>query len=472
MAFSPVSYNSKAKIFEVRATKGNVATFFVFPAQLQEGDSLPSLYITSFKRNARFIFSGTYNKKTDNLEFFLEGPEGYRYKASLQVDVPNEPYSWKLKRHAHTCMGKNNDATMFFVPRSICLEPKALLRPEVDVVNRWSFFGESIPARFGRLRLKMKLAKAKCAQNPEAAGDRQSVGLRGYYELEEVADGEHKENNAKHYIQTNYQLAPTQLHVEKDAQECQPTKPKKKFKISNATQCDETESTDRFLKSNRRRQIPIQFGSPTIIPNQNSQVSTGVTLSDNATCLSFNSFTNWVPTSLQSVLLLPNMKLPSMKDLSPKLEAMWTNNDDSLTMSERLISTKDNTFETIDTTMVDKSQLDTTLSHMETTVNDKTKDYLNSSSTEKKLRWNLKPDFIVENAPEANSQSRPDAEKLSQDSERTLKERESGLGKEVVSPPPSASNKKAESGVKVKKNFNQQLLGFRNIQVSLGGRML
>ncbi len=187
MAFSQVAYNSETKNYEVYAADGFVTTFFVFPATLKDGDKLPSLYIYAFKRQVPFKFSGTFNVETDNLQFFLEGPPGFRYKASLQVDVPEGPYSWKLKRHAHTNVGKANSAAMFFVPRTICLAQNTLVTPETDIINRWSFYGQSVQVQFGRLRLKMQLNKAKCKTNPEAGDNRKSVGLKKYFPIAETA---------------------------------------------------------------------------------------------------------------------------------------------------------------------------------------------------------------------------------------------------------------------------------------------
>ena len=143
-------YNSDRKIYEVQSSDGTLDTYFVFPPNLQLGDELPSLFIRCFgSKDIIFKFYGEYNEESDNMEFHVEGPTGFVYKGSLQAEMPDQPYPWKIKRHGHVNIGKDNDATVFFVPRTLCLRPQTLLESENDVVKRWSFYGPSVPEKFG-----------------------------------------------------------------------------------------------------------------------------------------------------------------------------------------------------------------------------------------------------------------------------------------------------------------------------------
>ncbi len=175
MDSSEVVFNQERKIYEVTAEDGNFWTYFVFPAALEKGDSLPTLYIHALGKD--FRFEGEYNESSDNLEFFIEGPVGFVYKASLQVDLPEEPYAWKIKRHAHTQIGRERDCTQLYVPRTICLRSPSLVTSEREVLKRWSFYGPTVPDHFGRLRLKVSLAQSKCKENPEEYNLRQSPTL-------------------------------------------------------------------------------------------------------------------------------------------------------------------------------------------------------------------------------------------------------------------------------------------------------
>ncbi len=183
MAMSEVSFNQERQIYEVNSPEAKIATYFVFPSVLQPGDKLPPLYIHAWE-NVVFKFDGEYNPQSDNLEFFIEGPIGYVYKISLQIDLTDdEPYAWKIKRHGHTNMGKDNGATKLFVPRELCLHDDTMLVPEQDVLKRWTFFGQSVPQQFGRLRLKVAFFPARCGEN--ADNHRDSKGLYNYFDKEE-----------------------------------------------------------------------------------------------------------------------------------------------------------------------------------------------------------------------------------------------------------------------------------------------
>lgn len=181
---SDVTFNRQRRIFEVFSPDGNVATYFVFPATMSDGDALPPLYIHAWKEDVLFKFEGEYNASTDNMDFFLEGPVGYVYKISLQVDVPGggEPYSWKLKRHGHTNVGRDNNCTQLFVPRVLCLTERTLVGADKKVVKRWTFHGPTVPEQFGRLRLKISFQPARCGENPENNYPKGSKGIFKYME--------------------------------------------------------------------------------------------------------------------------------------------------------------------------------------------------------------------------------------------------------------------------------------------------
>ncbi len=199
---SQVFYNPEKQIYEVNAPEGKIATYFVFPPTLQTGDKLPPLYIHAWDQDVLFKFDGDYNAETDNLEFFIEGPIGYIYKISLQVDLPEQTYAWKIKRHGHTNIGRSNGATRLFVPRALCLSSSTLLDSELEVVKRWSFYGCSVPQQFGRLRLKVALFPARCAENPDNNYPRGSKGLYAYFDKEE---GGQKQQQQQHQEQQQQQ---------------------------------------------------------------------------------------------------------------------------------------------------------------------------------------------------------------------------------------------------------------------------
>ncbi len=181
MEMSQVLYNQERQIYEVMARDGQVMTCFVFPSILKAGDKLPPLYMHIWaEEGVLFKFDGEYNAGTDNLEFFIEGPVGYVYKISLQVDLPERSYAWKIKRHGHTNIGRENGATRLFVPRSLCVSPLSLLESRLEVVKRWSFSGRSVPQLFGRLRMKVAFSPARCAENPNNDHPRVSEGLYAY----------------------------------------------------------------------------------------------------------------------------------------------------------------------------------------------------------------------------------------------------------------------------------------------------
>ncbi len=178
---SQITYNREKRVYETEAPDGKVSTYFVFPPLMQDGDALPPLFIHAWADGVVFRFSGQYNANTDNLDFFVEGPVGYVYKLSMQVDLPSRTYSWKIKRHGHTNTGRENGATKIFVPRVLCLTSRSAIESERSVMRRWTFFGPSVPDRFGRLRLKVAFSPARCADNPENNFPRGSKGLLRYF---------------------------------------------------------------------------------------------------------------------------------------------------------------------------------------------------------------------------------------------------------------------------------------------------
>ncbi len=170
-------FNQDLMAYEVSSHDGYIESSFVFPPKMKKGDKLPPLHMILFREGIVFSFFGEYNQVTDNLEFFVEGPAGYIYKGSLQVNPAvsddndghdsKSTYCWKMKRHAHTRKGRQQDSTQFFVPRSVCLSAENTLESETDVVKRWTFYGRSIPTRFARLCLKLSFFPARCMENPE-----------------------------------------------------------------------------------------------------------------------------------------------------------------------------------------------------------------------------------------------------------------------------------------------------------------
>ncbi len=188
MDMSKTFYNPEQKNYEVNAPNAKVSTYFVFPPNLQNGDKLPPLRIYAWKKNILFTFDGQYNAETDNLEFYIEGPTGFVYKISLQTDLPDQTYAWKIKRHGHTNQGRHNGATRLFVPRSLCLSSPTLISSETEVVKGWTFYGRSVQQQFGRLRLKVAFFPARCADNPENVYPRMSKGLARYMNVQSPDD--------------------------------------------------------------------------------------------------------------------------------------------------------------------------------------------------------------------------------------------------------------------------------------------
>ena len=184
---SQIDYDETNRRYEIRSPDAKVSTYFVFPPTLEPGDRLPPLLIYAWSEGVTFKFDGQYNDKSDNLEFFIEGPVGFVYKMSLQVDLPGEGYAWKIKRHAHTNTGKDNGATRIYVPRALCMNPNTLVESGREVVKRWTFYGRVLPRQFGRLRLKLAFFPARCGGNPDNAHGRSSKGVYKYYNKEESA---------------------------------------------------------------------------------------------------------------------------------------------------------------------------------------------------------------------------------------------------------------------------------------------
>ena len=189
MAYTNISYNPDMKIYEALCPNGQLMTYFVFPVNLKAGDTLPPLRTHCFHGGASFTFRGYYNDSKDNLEFVVDGPVGYSFKASLQVDSQAEgSYSWKMKKHGILVgSDKATDESQFIIPRSLCHGPlDMLLDSERAVVKRWCFYGRTVLERFGRLRLKLKFlsgrfqGKEKAASTPPTilGGDSVATGRK------------------------------------------------------------------------------------------------------------------------------------------------------------------------------------------------------------------------------------------------------------------------------------------------------
>ncbi len=168
MEVSNILFNSDTKTYEVKSENGKIATHFVFSPWMKKGDRLPPLHMVIWGDKVVFSFNGVYNVTTDNLEFFVEGPVGYIYKGSLQLDPAlrsntiSSGYSWKIKRHGHTRTGRDHDCTQFFVPRSICVAATTTITSET-VVKHWTLYGQSVPRKFARLGLKLAFWPARCS---------------------------------------------------------------------------------------------------------------------------------------------------------------------------------------------------------------------------------------------------------------------------------------------------------------------
>ncbi len=172
MAYANISYNPDIKIYEALCPNGQLMTYFVFPVNLKAGDTLPPLRTHCFHGGASFTFRGYYNDSKDNLEFVVDGPVGYSFKASLQVDSQAEgSYSWKMKKHGILVgSDKATDESQFIIPRSLCHGPlDMLLDSERAVVKRWCFYGRTVLERFGRLRLKLKFLSGRFQGKEEKA---------------------------------------------------------------------------------------------------------------------------------------------------------------------------------------------------------------------------------------------------------------------------------------------------------------
>ncbi len=442
---------------------------------------MPSLYLFAFKKRVTFKFSGTFNEKTDNLQFFLEGPAGYRYKASLQVDVPNGPYSWKLKRHAHTNIGKSNGATMFFVPRTICLAPDTLLTPETDIVNRWSFYGQSVQAKFGRLRLKMQLNKARCGENPEAAGDRKSVGLRRYYEIDEICEGD-KDKEKKE---------PAALKLTVEASPC--AEPCKDARAHNKEDLDDHYYRPVIKKS----QCPPKSSATLLV-----QDIAGTSLQD-MPAKAYNALGNWIPDKIQAYLPEPLKaeKFPSVAEIKPKFEAMWTaksadsgdkvdkvERPPSPELTTRTFSTKSRkTDEEKAATSPTELSKEDKKAHESTAIDSDTNSLQKRKRTVKtttirdgKKTGSLHPKLMSKSTCDssevvgsnismvskscAGSSCKCPVTLSSGSEDGDEKKMSTTLSYSKTTDPDSLS----KANVKVKKNFNQPLLGFSNIHVSFG----
>ncbi len=457
MAVSQVAYNKENKNYEVIARNGQVATFFVFPAKLQAGDALPTLHIRAFKKQLLFVFSGIYNEKTDNLEFFLEGPTGFRYKASLQVDVPRGPYSWKVKRHAHTKFGKADDATMFFVPRTMCLQPETLLNPEVDVVNRWSFYGGVMPAKFGRLGLKMKLAKAMCKKNPEAAGD-QDTGLKGY--------------NFNVLKQRQTFPGPKGINLAVEIAEQQTESEKTCLtEVSKKVPCGENKTDLRVPKidantcsSKVKASLP-KVDVPTVPANVNPYEATK--LIHKARDSIFKGTITMKPNNS-----LEYEKFPSVADIRPKFEGLFGSSgerDPSIVLSEKTMSTKkrDNgTGNNFTVSLNDDTSLSSKKKIFSSTQDHATSAKDTNGTSEKSIGVTCSQD-------DKNAGSPSSTKSLieSKDGKRITTITTTASSKDnqsILANPLAAVVRKYGPGVKTKKNYNQTFLGFSDIQVYLG----
>ncbi len=151
-----VLYNVKNETFEAKCEDGFLDTYFVFPPMLKEGDKLPCLMIYFRDESEAFQFVGQFNSTTENLEFLFDGPTGYSYKLSISLDPGSEnPYIWKAKKHGLTTNYSAFEDAVIYVPKYICLEQSSLVGARKDVMEKPTFYGQSVPEVFCTLRLKI-----------------------------------------------------------------------------------------------------------------------------------------------------------------------------------------------------------------------------------------------------------------------------------------------------------------------------
>ena len=71
---------------------------------------------------------------------------------------------------------------VFYNPEKQIYEVNA---PEGKIATYWFFYGCSVPQQFGRLRFKVGLFPARCAENPDNNYPRGSKGLYAYFDKKE-----------------------------------------------------------------------------------------------------------------------------------------------------------------------------------------------------------------------------------------------------------------------------------------------
>lgn len=162
MTASRITFDSMRGRHEASCKDGYLETTFLVPMAINEGHRLPKLYIKDFCEKP-FVFTGVYDRESDDLQFVLSGPSGFWYKMSVQMDAAeDEAYVWKVKKHGET-RGEGNfcERDILFVPRSTCVQYKELLVDGRDagLVDVPTFHSNFEQGKFFRLRLKVLVVK-------------------------------------------------------------------------------------------------------------------------------------------------------------------------------------------------------------------------------------------------------------------------------------------------------------------------
>lgn len=155
---------------------GLFQTTMIVPPELSQGDQMMPIHFSMF--NKEFDLLGKYNEEKDVIQFTLTGEPGTRFKMS--VSDGNSPYGWKVKSHGITRpdddegmasvlldilhLSNNNEES--FQQKDTLVVPFTMMKTagdrgeldsKKDCVVAWSFYGSSLPEKFLRCQIKIKI---------------------------------------------------------------------------------------------------------------------------------------------------------------------------------------------------------------------------------------------------------------------------------------------------------------------------
>ncbi len=199
-----IRYDEVLDRMEMRDEFGYFETYYVVPPDMKEGDYLTPFVFKCFEEHADFYLFGRYNDKRDTAEYVMTGPPGYHFKMSFSDQ--GTPYSWKVKKHSMTrsyatkvgladrligqfihsflamsgaTVSKNflQDiiAANAYLTEEVISVPMSMMRlscagrgfaqeqhanildAKQKAVQKWCFFGPSMPKSFCRCRMKVRI---------------------------------------------------------------------------------------------------------------------------------------------------------------------------------------------------------------------------------------------------------------------------------------------------------------------------